>query len=223
LETKKLLITLVCFSVICMVVVGTLLYLCLFQLGFIYWGKEDVGKYHSYLFSAQYNNLNQNIDSFYRLPDQYTFYGRYAYTGEKYEDGTTDKLSIVNDRMVRKDFFEYSGQIYYLYYANEVIPGAPTSSFNITYPDVYNADTDKIAFSLMENPEGCFILDNYLYYAYGKNYLHVQVFTWGFITGHDNFIHSDFKDFHYARMNLDTLKNENISKRQFEEKYNKFP
>jgi len=75
--------------------------------------------------------------------------------------------------MVRKYFFKYSNQIYYLYYANEVIPGEPTGSFDITYPDVYISDTDKIAFSLRENPEGCFILDNYLYYAYGKNYLHV--------------------------------------------------
>lgn len=188
--------------------IGILVYLFLFQLGAAYRGKASIGEY-KHLLLSQYTSLNQNNDPIYRLPDKYTFYGRYAL-----EDG----LCVVNDRMVSKCFFRYDNKTYYFYYsgyqkmikAHERCP-----SFELTYPDVYNEDTNEIAFTLWENPEGYYVSDNYLYYVYGKNYYCVR----GLDLHNYLFSYSNKKDYSYARSNLDTLENEKISKEQYEEKY----
>lgn len=148
------------------------------------------------------------------LPDEYTFYGRYALIGETYgPDDPTEKLSLLEDRMVYRQRFEHRGEAYYLYYSNAV------NYYDVTYPDVYGADGEKAA-RLRENPEGCFVDGDYLYYAYGKDYYNVRVFTAGFLTGHEAFARCNYKDYAYARLNLGTMMNEDIAKGDFEAKYN---
>jgi len=146
------------------------------------------------------------------LPDEYHFYGRYDYIGETFEDGLTPKLSVVDDRMVYRCPFTYKGTTYYFYYSDAV------NFYKVTYPDIYNSLDEKVA-RLGDNPEGCFIQGNYLYYAYGKDFYHVRVFTAGFITGHDAFAYQNFKDYRFARLNLDTMTNEDVSREVYELAY----
>ena len=189
--------------------------LILCQLGVFYWGKEYIGKYANIL-PSQYASLNpyENIDM-YKLPDQYSFYGRFVVLSET-KDGAPI-VSTVNDRMVSKCFFEYDQETYFFYYSTlqKIIDvQEPNPPFELIYPDVYYADTDKIAFTLFENPEGCFISDDYIYYAYGKNYYCVrQLDLHNFL-----FQYSHRKDYHYARLDLHNFKNERIMSKQFIEK-----
>lgn len=179
----------------------------IYRFGFAYSKKDIAGKYRQQI-TGQYYNLNKNIDPTFYLPDEYHFYGRYTFIGENYEDG----LSIVYDRMVSKFFFEYGGEIYYLYVSDAI------NNYRITYPDIYKKSNDEKVIKLWKNPEGYFIIDNFLYYAYGRDYYHVKTFG-AFITGHDFFIHNNYKDYSYARLNLDTMGNENISKDDYEKEY----
>ena len=76
---------------------------------------------------------------------------------------------------------------------------------------------DEVVAALWENPRGCFILDDYLYYGYGKERYDVRTFTGGGLTGHYNFVFLDYKDFHFARLNLSTLENEEIARQVYED------
>lgn len=178
-------------------------------LGMKYMGKEIASQY-----SPKIAIENELEEPAVYLPDEYPFYGRYAFIGETYgDDDPTPKLSVVDDRMVYRRYFDCQGKTYYLYYSNAI------NYYDVTYPDIYDENGEKAA-RLRENPEGCFVLGNFLYYAYGKDYYNVRVFTLGFLTGHDVFAYCNYKDYQYARLNLDTMINENISKEEFEARYN---
>lgn len=197
---KKMAILIISFSIVFIII---LISGIIFQYGFAYKNKEISGKYTK-LISTQFNELNTNYDPVYYLPDEYHFFGRYIYTGGA-------ALKIVDDRMVYRIFFEYKGDIFYVYYS-EVI-----NFYEITYPNVYFEKNNQKAFALWENPEGYFIIDNYLYYAYGKDYYHTR--TFGAFTDGQLFSYQNFKDYQYAKLHLDTFVNENISKEQYEEKH----
>ena len=84
---------------------------------------------------------------------------------------------------------------------------------NISLEDM----ADEVVAALLENPRGYFILDSYLYYAFGTEKYNVRTFTGGGFTGHDNFVYLDYKDFRFARLNLDTMENEEISRQVYED------
>jgi hypothetical protein len=97
-----------------------------------------------------------------------------------------------------------------------VFPGGETTEkyrSNLVLEDMAN----EIVAALWEQPRGYFILDNFLYYGYGKERYNVRTFTGGGLTGHDNFVYLDYKDFRFARLNLDTMENEEISRQVYED------
>jgi hypothetical protein len=107
--------------------------------------------------------------------------------------------------MVYRHYFQFQNQIYFFYYST-----APYN-YSITYPNAYEIETNEVLFSLWENPQGYFMADDfYLYYVYGKDYYQKRVFSFGFITGHDFFTIRNFKDYHYARLDMRTFENEKI-------------
>lgn len=194
------------------------IYIILFPLGIINLGKGNIGKYSSRL-SYQYASLNKNSDAEYVLPTQYHYFGRLDY--EEWERTQSQQIPISDDRLVSKYFFEYNSKIYYIYYSlsqinKETLGGA----FEFTWHDIYNADTDKIVFSLWENPEGYFVEEHYLYYTYGKNDYGVKTFSLGGFSEGIWFTYKNVKDYKYARLDFDTFVNEKISKEVYEEKYN---
>jgi hypothetical protein len=161
-----------------------------------YTGKEKADKYRSMIWSE----LEGDFPTFY-LPDEYHFFGRYHLNN--LEEG----LVLVNDRMVYKRVFEHNGESYYFYYSGAI------ESHKVTYPDIYNQNDEKVA-KMYENPEGYFIEENYLYYAYGKEHRikHLSLH-------HFRFYHIWYKDYQYARLNLDTMTNEKISQDDYYEKH----
>jgi len=190
--------------------VGLLAWVILFPLGGRYWGKERANKYAPRLsYQPQYHSELYSNGPIYLLPEQYPFFGR-TEMGDVAQG--EPPLITLYDRLVDRFSLAYNGQTYYYYFSSG------PHSYNITYPDFYNSDTDEIAFSLWENPDGYFIEGHYLYYVYGKDYVNVKTNMRGVFD--DGGIHYlNYKDYHYARLDLDALKNEKISKKQYEEKY----
>ena len=198
------------------VLIGVFLYLVSYEI--YYSHGEHMGKYSSLIYDQCFLNRNLNLTGpDYILPDQYPFYGRYVFTDETDEDGIAI-LTVVNDRKVNIEVFEYKGKLYY-YYVSDKQKTPNTHKyydfFVLIYPDIYNADKDTISFSLWENPESLFIQDNYLYYVYGKNFYNVRRIDLQSLY----ILHRNEKDYHYARLNLDTGENEKISKEQYEKEY----
>ena len=214
-------------GVFALIVLGLLSYHVLFQLGLIgnnYFGKEPIGKYDNNILS-QYSSLNDDIYGawIYKLPEQYHFFGRVDYGS-----WINGKIPISDDRLVSRGYFSYDEQRYYFYYSfyqvnQDAKIGKRAGSFEYTWSDVYNSDTDEIAFCLLENPEGIVLKDNYLYYAYGKNYYNKMEFMPLFILAPDGdvFSYRNLKSYRYACLNLDTGENKKILKRAYEEIYNR--
>lgn len=195
-----------------------LIYIVLFPLGAIYRGKESIGKYSS-LLPGQYTSLNKNSDTEYVLPKQYPYFGRHDY--EEQEKTQSDQIPIRDDRLVSKCFFEYNSKTYYIYYSLlQINKETHGGAFEFTWQDIYSADTDKTVFSLWENPEGYFVEEHYLYYAYGKNDYGVKTFSLGGFSEGIWFTFRNVKDYQYARLDFNTFENEKISKEVYEEKYN---
>ncbi len=194
------------------------IYIILFPLGAINLGRENIGKYRS-LLQGQYTFLNKNSDAEYVLPKQYYYFGRYDY--EEWERTQSQQIPISDDRLVSKCFFEYNSKTYYIYYSlSQIKNEAHSSTFEFTWQDIYSADTDKIVFSLWENPEGYFVEEHYLYYTYGKNDYGVKTFSLGGFSEGIWLTYKNVKDYQYARLDFDTFENEEISKEGYEEKYN---
>ena len=192
-------------SVVC------LLCFCVYsQFGIAYRGMDYIGRYRN-LLPSQYSSFNPNGTSNpeYVLPEQYPFYGRL-----KLDSNEEFLHVIVNDRMVSRCNFEYSGQLYYYYFSKDHVftKGKESSGpFEFTYPDIYDTTSDTIIFTLWKNPGGCFIQDNYLYYVYGENYYLANQF--GLDGG---FTKRSVKDHCFARLDLDTGENVDISKGHYE-------
>lgn len=112
----------------------------------------------------------------------------------------------IHSIFVSKRHFSYGGEEYYIYfsYGNEYI--------DTIYPGLYNEKTNEKIAVLWEKPRGIFILDNYLYYCYGKE-RKVKVFDF-----HNfNFHYTNEKDFSFAKLNLGTMENEEITRKLYEE------
>ena len=172
MKSKKIVLW---FSIV-VATVSLLVCFILFTLGGRFWFKDNIGKYNS-LLSGQYASLNQESgEKIYVLPEQYYYFGHHDY--DEWARSGSDRIPISNDRAVAKCFFNHNNQIYYLYYSHfQVIKDNHGGAFSFTWPDIFNSDTDKVAFSLWENPEGFFVGENCLYYAYGKNYYGARAFT----------------------------------------------
>ncbi|MCL2508265.1 MAG: hypothetical protein FWF05_03720 [Oscillospiraceae bacterium] len=99
-----------------------------------------------------------------------------------------------------------------------VLPGHETTE-KYSSAIVIEEMTDEVAAALWEKPRGCFILDNFLYYGHGKERYGVRTFTGGGLTGHDSFVYLDYKDFRFARLNLDTMQNEEITRQTYEDTF----
>jgi hypothetical protein len=154
---------------------------------FIFSDKETTDKYSFHLGERSIEDV--------LLPDEYEFLGRPTLNGDD-----------MNSRLVTKYFFTYNEKEYYIYYSHGL------EYHNTTYSDIYNAETDEKWVTLWEKPQGLFMLGDYLYYAYGKEY-RVREFNW-----HNfYFYYLHYKDFHFARLNLNTMKNESITRQQYEE------
>jgi hypothetical protein len=154
--------------------------------------NERPDKYNS-LIDGQFINI-QNRESAFNLPQEYEYVGYQPFK---------------QDRLVRKIYFPYNDDVYYLFQSNG------ERFIDRTYPTIYSKASDKKVALLWEKPQGYFVLDNYLYYVYGREHDLVREYSGGFLTGHIN-----YKDYHFARLNLDTMENESILREHFEEQYN---
>ena len=176
-------------------------------LGIKYQFKEEKGKY-----TILIKDKDHTLPIYY-LPDEYHFYGRYVVSGQEYKgEMVMDPIIKVYDRMVSKIFFEYKDDRYYVYFSDAI------NHYEYTYPDVYNDSNDEKVAKLWKNPEGYFISDNYFYYIYGKDYYNRRILSNGFLTGHKLISYGNYKVYNYARLNLDTMENDKISKDDYIDK-----
>jgi bla regulator protein BlaR1 len=159
-------------------------------------GYERANKYN-FLIGGQFSNM-QNREPTFHLPQEYEYVGYSQFKEE---------------RFVSKVCFPYNNDVYYLFQS------FGTNYIDRTYPAIYKEASDKKLAFLWEKPQGYFILDNYLYYVYGREQNHVREFSFGFLNGHEFFNYSNYKDYHFARLNLETMENENIAREQFEKQY----
>jgi hypothetical protein len=183
-----------------------MLSIIVYRYGFAHRGMDTPGIY-SPLIVGQFHELNLCMEADFLLPDKYPFYGRFEYI----EDGAP--LLIVNDRLVTRFYFEHHNTVYYLMASYTIY------DYLLTYPDIILASTNDVVAILRENPEGYFINGDYLYYAYGPVRLNTRTFG-AFITGHDIFIRRNFVNYNFARLNLNTMNNEDVRKEDYELLYN---
>ncbi len=185
-------------------------------------GKEDMGKYDKLILS-QYSYLNKEDAWIYILPEKYYFFGRpdFYISIDEWENGQP----VLDDRLVSKGFFSYNNKDYYFYYSDfQMDKNCKFTKrggfFEYIWQDIYNADTDEIAYTLYDNPEGLFITDEYLYFTYGKNFYNYSLFEPYYIFNGDGlFQYYNFKKYKFAKLDLDSGKITEISKKEYEEKY----
>ena len=115
---------------------------------------------------------------------------------------------FINDGYANKIFFQINGESCYMYY----IYGEYYTT--TTYPDIYNDETNEKIATLWEKPQGYFMLDDFIYYVYGKEKL-ITFISSGFLTGHNLFLTLNNKNTRFARLNLSTKENEEISKESY--------
>jgi len=173
--------------------------------------KMETSEKYSNFLSSQFSNINRSEDLF-NLPKEYKSIKRMSLE--------PDGLIYINDGFAYKIFFLINNELCYMYN----IHGEYYTT--TTYPDIYDAKTNEKIATLWEKPQGYFIFDDYIYYAYGKE----KVFTLFDINGLTNgnfFSTNNLKDTHFARLNLLTKENEEINKKEYEDKrsiaYNRNP
>ncbi|MCL2814662.1 MAG: hypothetical protein FWD23_08685, partial [Oscillospiraceae bacterium] len=107
-------------------------------------GGETVGKYASFFG----NRIIENV----LLPEEYKSY-------------KSAGLTPVYENLANKVFFNYGGNDYYFYFS--YFENYRNYTVELVYPDIYNAENNEKTAVFQEKPRGYFILDNYIYYAYG--------------------------------------------------------
>ncbi len=127
----------------------------------------------------------------------------------KYGNHLGERVSeniFYSNTLANKYIFTYKDHKYYYYFSQD------PEYQEINYPDIFDAETNKKVITLWEKPQGLFLLDNYIYYAYGKEHRSRE---FNFHNFYYYYIH--YKDYKFARFNLDTLKSEKITRKQYEE------
>ncbi len=213
--------------IITTVVLGLCAYQIIFQLGLTngeYYNKEPFGKYDKLILS-QYASLNNDeygsLD--YKLPEQYYYFGRpdIYVSVDEWENGQP----ILDDRLVSKGFFSYNNQNFYFYYSifqadKNIEANKRGDNFEYIWKDIYDADRNEISFNLYDNPEGLFIIENYLYYSHGKNFYNYRIFAPLFQIYEDtSFAYLNLKKYKFAKLDLDSGQSIEISRKVYEEKY----
>ena len=186
---KKKSIIIVLILILGVAIIGVL---SLFLMKNVFIKKETTGRYG---FHFEGNRNEDRIIENVSLPNEYDFFGRPSLNGDD-----------MDSRLVNKYLFSYGGNEYYLYYSYGL------EYLNTIYPDVYNAKSDEKEATLWEKPQGLFMLDNFLYYAYGRE-RRVREFN----THNFYFYYMHYKDYNFARLNLDTMESEKITRQQYEE------
>ncbi|MDR1736200.1 MAG: hypothetical protein LBR85_04945 [Oscillospiraceae bacterium] len=188
------------------VILYTLVVLCLLCITMIiyqnyYLSKDGLSTYDDFTsIRAQFPALNEKADELVYLPDEYESLGRHVIN----EDSQT--LEFIDDRMVNRAFFQYAGSIFYVY----VAPWNKRQFYTRTYSDIYSAESNEKAMCLNTNPQGLFVLENYLYYVYGKHQYNILILTL------EGWITINTKDTKFARLDLDTGANEDLSRAEYE-------
>ena len=167
----------------------------------VFFKHETSEKYSSFL-SRQFPNIN-SIEDFFALPKEYKSIKRIS--------SGPDGVIFINDGLAFKIFCLINNELCYMYY----ISGEYYT--DTTYPDIYDAETNEKIATLWEKPQGYFILDDYLYYIYGKEKVFILFNINGLANGNP-FYTNNLKDTHFARLNLNTKENEEINREEYEDK-----
>jgi len=172
--------------------------------------REHPDKYSSFL-SSQFSNINRSEELF-ALPKEYKSVKRISLG--------PDGVIYINDGFANKVFFQIKGELCYMYY---IYGDYYTKT---TYPDINDAETNEKIATLWEKPQGYFMLDDYLYYTYGKEKV-ITLFDFNGLANGNPFGTGILKDTHFARLSLQTKGNEEINRKEYEDKrsiaYNRNP